>query len=231
MPTTTVNNFRFAGQLEDQETGTFYNYFRDYQASTGRYLQSDPIGLVGGVNRYAYVEGQSNRAVDPYGNFLFVTGLAGAAFGFTGNILIQLYNNGGQCVNWTNAFVSAGAGFLAGTGVGLLGAFGSRTLAGGINSAANFAQYAVTQRLNGDSFNLEDAGINAVTGFVGGFIAGPISVKAPFATTGFGSNPAVARSLNSEATIAAQTSVQSVGLNAGGAITSNVDPTGSPTCK
>jgi len=48
MPTTTVNNLRFPGQVEDGETGTFYNYFRDYQASTGRYSQSDPIGSAGG---------------------------------------------------------------------------------------------------------------------------------------------------------------------------------------
>ncbi len=32
------------------------NYYRDYSAELGRYVESDPIGLDGGVNFYSYVE-------------------------------------------------------------------------------------------------------------------------------------------------------------------------------
>ncbi|MFY0104376.1 RHS repeat-associated core domain-containing protein, partial [Acinetobacter baumannii] len=47
-PTQATNKFtfnlRFPGQYYDQETGLHYNYFRDYDPSTGRYVESDPIG-------------------------------------------------------------------------------------------------------------------------------------------------------------------------------------------
>ncbi|WP_275100502.1 RHS repeat-associated core domain-containing protein, partial [Sedimenticola hydrogenitrophicus] len=51
-----ANPLRFPGQYYDAETGAYYNYFRDYDPSIGRYVQRDPIGLGGGLNMYAYVE-------------------------------------------------------------------------------------------------------------------------------------------------------------------------------
>ena len=47
--------------------GLHYNYFRDYDPSTGRYIQSDPIGLAGGLNTYAYANGNPLRWSDYYG--------------------------------------------------------------------------------------------------------------------------------------------------------------------
>ncbi|UOD27739.1 RHS repeat protein [Massilia violaceinigra] len=60
-------NLRFPGQYYDRETNLHYNYFRDYDPQTGRYVQSDPMGLQGGINTYGYVEANPLRKTDPSG--------------------------------------------------------------------------------------------------------------------------------------------------------------------
>ena len=55
---TITNNLRFPGQYYDAETGLHYNYWRDYETKTGRYLESDRIGLAGGINLFVYVGGE-----------------------------------------------------------------------------------------------------------------------------------------------------------------------------
>jgi RHS repeat-associated protein len=55
------------GRISDVETGKHYNYFRDYDAAIGRYSQSDPIGLDGGINTYVYADDSPVRQVDPLG--------------------------------------------------------------------------------------------------------------------------------------------------------------------
>jgi len=64
---TITNNLRFPGQYYDVETGLHYNYFRDYNPAIGRYIEKDPIGLLGGVNLYAYVGNKPTVFLDQYG--------------------------------------------------------------------------------------------------------------------------------------------------------------------
>jgi RHS repeat-associated protein len=60
-------NLRFPGQLADGESSKYYNYFRDYDSSVGRYSTSDPIGLRGGLNTFAYVGQTPHMFTDPLG--------------------------------------------------------------------------------------------------------------------------------------------------------------------
>ncbi|MFO1496682.1 MAG: RHS repeat-associated core domain-containing protein [Lysobacterales bacterium] len=62
-----VFELRFPGQIHDPETGLHYNYFRDYEPGTGRYVESDPIGLAGGASTYGFVAGSPLRFSDPQG--------------------------------------------------------------------------------------------------------------------------------------------------------------------
>lgn len=58
---------RFPGQLHDEASGLHYNYFRDYEPGTGRYVESDPIGLRGGFSTFTYVESGPYAGADHFG--------------------------------------------------------------------------------------------------------------------------------------------------------------------
>lgn len=58
---------RFPGQWFQSESGLHQNWMRDYDPTTGRYLEPDPLGLVDGASVYGYVGANPNSGVDPYG--------------------------------------------------------------------------------------------------------------------------------------------------------------------
>jgi len=75
-PTSTtgyVLNLRYPGQYYDAESGLSNNLNRDYDSSVGRYVQSDLLGLQGGINTYSYVDGNPLSYADPSGKSITCT--------------------------------------------------------------------------------------------------------------------------------------------------------------
>jgi len=57
---------RFQGQYLDEESGLHYNRYRYYSPKQQRFINQDPVGLVGGINHYQYAPNPVNW-VDPMG--------------------------------------------------------------------------------------------------------------------------------------------------------------------
>jgi len=84
----------FPGQLRTL-ADVYYNRYRDYDSSTGRYIQADPIGLKGGANLYLYANANPLKFMDPSGK----NPQLGMALGAAG--LAMMYAiNASACAEW-----------------------------------------------------------------------------------------------------------------------------------
>jgi RHS repeat-associated protein len=102
---TFVFNLRFPGQYADSEAGLNYNYLRDgYDSAVGRYTQSDPIGLQGGLNTYVYVENDPKNSVDP-------SGLARCTYSVSKHTLVCVSNDAARSAQIGPSGIFSGRSF------------------------------------------------------------------------------------------------------------------------
>jgi RHS repeat-associated protein len=147
--TVTDFNLRFPGQYADGN-GLSYNYFRDYEAGSGRYVESDPIGLDGGINTFAYVKSNPSNRIDPKGwvsvNVGFDAGfmIPGTGGGASGTIGID--SKGWICFQ---LYLCARVGMGEGVGIGGRVGVGTDFTPGEDTQTSGFGEGALGGRLGG----------------------------------------------------------------------------------
>jgi RHS repeat-associated protein len=108
---------RFPGQWFWSESSLHQNWMRDYDPTTGRYLQADPLGLVDGASVYGYVGQNPGRLTDPRGEF----GVVGALLGGGSNLVFQMvlnyyyyqdFRKAWECIDWWDTYVATVWGAL-----------------------------------------------------------------------------------------------------------------------
>ncbi|PQP34635.1 hypothetical protein C6A37_06750 [Desulfobacteraceae bacterium SEEP-SAG9] len=173
-----ANNFRFAGQYYDHETGLHYNYHRYYDSKTGRYLTPDPIGVNGGMNLFLYAEANPIRFIDPKG--LFTTTISG----YVGGGADISYTSTTCCIN-NKAKRMKYMTFCVGFGVGT-NFFGNAPVSSS-GTSISISSYGNSCPKTGDKFLAKSITL------------GPASISAQVGTRGFSAEAGIGFGLGASA--------------------------------
>lgn len=157
-----VFNLRYPGQYYDAETTLSYNVHRYYNPATGRYLESDPMGLLGGESTYAYVLGNPLLGTDFYGLDVQIgLTLSGSIFalvgGGSGGVTVGITTNG--TLNGTSFYSTEQVNGMA--GLGLYAGLGLSPVIGRTNGPLQTGPSGLSGYIEGDM----GAGAAASAGF------------------------------------------------------------------
>jgi RHS repeat-associated protein len=153
-------NLRFPGQYFDAESGLNYNVNRDYEAATGRYIQSDPIGLLGGVSTFGYAFANPRNFIDSLGlSGILVINSSGAgdrilgSGGVSGHSWVSYTPDGGQTATY-GTWGNNPQGLPNGLEHNLeLGRIGDATRAAQLTDEEEAAFYGVVKGYEGEGEN------------------------------------------------------------------------------
>jgi RHS repeat-associated protein len=186
-------NIGAPGQYFDTESGLYYNMNRYYDPTLGRYIQSDPIGLAGGLNTYAYGAGNPISNIDPFG--LDCGTLAAIADFFNQHGAESISFNAGAGLGVTGILQITNQGVSGYVGVGTVGGFGvtatgGATLGGSsgwglrlsANGGAGFGASASASVSQGG--NSGNAGLGVGIGLSAGATYGYKGMLVPFNNSG-----------------------------------------------
>lgn len=228
-----VFDMRFPGQHYDAATGLYYNYFRDYDASAGRYIQADPSGLAGGINPYLYANGSPLSYVDSTGEIPLpvvtaAIGLIGAAIGDTAAQVYGMYKSDWcKDFNWRELGVSAVGGGLAGLGLPVVSAAAGVGGVAALGAASNVGVYAAN---GGDIADPSGVAWAAGTGAAGGFIGGAAGRVVRWGTRSTAASSSMIARSNNAANVRLNTGVISLMRGQGGGVASSAPmPSSAPS--
>ena len=109
-----VIDARFPGQWFQAESGLHQNWMRDYDPTTGRYIQADPLGLVDGPSVYNYALQNPGRFVDPRGTDAYVSITPDAAQGM-GHVGVSTDQGTGPSQTYGKYCAQTGLACITGT--------------------------------------------------------------------------------------------------------------------